>query len=60
MHVSCSIVRQQSFYMGLWPFKEPAFSTAGDGRNNSLKNLAIMGLAFAMVIDTEDEVSHLH
>lgn len=42
------------------PFKKPAFTTAGDGRNNSLKDLAIMGLAFAMVIDTEDEVSHLH
>lgn len=46
--------------MGRRPFKKPAFSAAGDGRNNSLKDLAIMGLAFAMVIDTEDEVSHLH
>lgn len=42
------------------PFKRPAFSTSGDGRNNSLKDLAIMGLAFAMVIYTEVEVSHLH
>lgn len=49
-----------NLFMGRRPFKKPAFSAAGNGRNNSLKDLAIMGLAFAMVIDTEDEVSHLH
>lgn len=42
------------------PFKKPPFSTGRDGHNNSLKDLAIMGLAFAMVIYTEVEVSHLH
>lgn len=56
MYVSCS----SNLLTGHCTFKKPAFSAAGDGRNNSLKDLAIMGLAFAMVIDTEDEVSHLH
>ena len=31
-----------------------------DGPNNSLKDLAIMGLAFAMMIDTEVGASHSH